>query len=645
MKKTVLLFCCASLISMGYIQAQSFLKENFNTVKAPDLPANWESIPEATWKTGNPDVIAPSFGRLYGLQIATTGYTSAVAIDGNQKTSDSAILATPSVNIPAGATTVSAFFDVCFMKRGKEALSFVASTDGGKKWETVSEVSPITATSLWERRKIDLSSYAGKNNVRFGLRYSNAKTNLVGTAIANFAILQGTDLILSTVSAGNNLYNGAFYAISGTNISIEGTVLNSGTDTITQYTVKYQQGANPAKSYSVTTTLRPNRPGTFKHDIPFNIAANNTYPIKVWVEAEGDLNNENDSADITLVGLSQFPQKRIVFEEATGAWCTWCPRGTVAMDEFAENNPGIVAQIAVHNGDAMVDADYDRFLNKYIKGYPSMVVDRNLVDDPSRLPSYYNQYKDMFGVADITLDDVTVDETNVSVKVSIKPVAEIKDAKLALVTTESNLSGEGKGWDQVNAYSGGRNGKMGGWEEHPSPVKGSKFHFVARDIAPSADGAASGLPATMTAGSSYEATITATLKQEWKKENLQYIVLLIGADGKILNSNFTDLPHLEAVLPDGTSITNIDAGINEAVLYPNPAKNTTYLAVNAQDATTATISITDIMGRSVSHPISSKLQAGKNVLTIPTQLLANGSYLVNLTTEKGNTVMKLQVAK
>src|SRR5690606_14266180 len=138
------------------------------------------------------------------------------------------------------------------------------------------------------------------------------------------------------------------------------------------------------------------------------------------------------------------------------------------------------------------------------------------------------------------------------------------------------------------------------------------------------------------------ATITATLKQEWKKENLQYIVLLIGADGKILNSNFTDLPHLEAVLPDGTSITNIDAGINEAVLYPNPAKNTTYLAVNAQDATTATISITDIMGRSVSHPISSKLQAGKNVLTIPTQLLANGSYLVNLTTEKGNTVMKLQ---
>lgn len=651
MKKVVLIIGCVSLLSVRQSWAQSFLKENFNSVTAPALPANWESIPANTWKTGNPDEIAPRFTSLYSARLATTGYTSAVAINGTPTISDSAVLATPAVSIAAGATAVSAFFNVCFVKHNRETLFFVASTDGGNTWVNVSEVQ-ASQTSLWVRRKIDLSDYAGQNNVRFGFRYRNNKINLVGAAIDNFTIMDGTDLILSGADAGSSFWGDVYYEASGTNTSINGTVLNSSTHAITGYTVKYQQGANAPESYSVTTSLQPLASEGFTHNIPFNVAASNTYPIKVWIEIDNDLNPENDSADITLIGIPQLPEKRIVFEEGTGVWCTWCPRGTVAMDQFAETNPGKATQIAVHNAlagagsDAMHYPVYVSFLGRYLSGYPSMTVDRTIVDDPSRLMIHYNRYKDQFGFADISLDEVTENGTAVSVKVSIKPAVEINGAKLALVTTESNLSGDGRGWDQVNAYSGGRNGPMGGWENLPSPAHGTKFHFVARDISPSPGGAASGLPETLEAGSTYEATLTATLKEEWKKENLQYIVLLIGEDGNIMNSNFTELPHLEVVISDAaTSVSNVAAGINKATLYPNPARETAYLQIDVQEVTKATLTVTDIMGRSIGNDVNSNLKTGNNIISIPIQLLANGTYLVNLTTDNGNVSLKLQIIR
>lgn len=93
------------------------------------------------------------------------------------------------------------------------------------------------------------------------------------------------------------------------------------------------------------------------------------------------------------------------------------------------------------------------------------------------------------------------------------------------------------------------------------------------------------------------------------------------------------------------AISNVEAGIEHASIYPNPTKDLAYLTVNSKESVLATVTITDAMGRTLGNNIQVKMNAGQNSITIPTKQLANGMYFVNLNTEKGNLVFKLQVIK
>lgn len=94
------------------------------------------------------------------------------------------------------------------------------------------------------------------------------------------------------------------------------------------------------------------------------------------------------------------------------------------------------------------------------------------------------------------------------------------------------------------------------------------------------------------------------------------------------------------------AISNIEAGLENAIIYPNPAKNgNTTISLNSKNAAKATITITDMTGRSMNNAINADINVGVNTITVPTAQLASGTYLVNLNTENGNLVFKLEVVK
>lgn len=663
MKKTLLALTFLSAIGVGTAKAQTYLAlQDFNSATAPTLPTGWNSSVSGAWATGAPNTVVPNIVDYYNLNTAT--HMNAVGINGGTTGNNGAILSTPVFSIPAGSVNPALTYDQAYYKFRltaqptlPETLTFVMSTDGGTTWADVME---LTADTLftWETRSIPMTAYIGQTNLKAGFRYKNNSLAIIGAALDNIKVWTGTDLSMVGGAGTAHPAGGIDYQVVNTATSINGVVQNLGTSSASGTIWYSSNGGTPINAGAIATN--PLGSAAYSNfTFNFTPVAATTYTLKTWVVAAGDGVHTNDTTTITVVGVPSLPTKKLVFEENTCTKCTWCPRGTVGMDEFAGSHPGMAAQIALHDNFQGTDAMATSSLTPYITlltaagtgygGNPSVYIDRTTYDDPGSIEDIYNANKDAFGFANVTMTTPTISGNAVTVPVTVSPAIAVSGAKLALVVTESNVTGTTTGYSQTNtAYSGGGNGVMGGFELQPStvPFANIRYHFVARSISPAPGGAASGLPATMAAGSTNTATLNATLDPSWNQSNLQYIVLLIGADGKILNSAFSAAPTLLPVLYTPTAIVNVNAGIKKSTIYPNPVSaGKASLEVELTEAMEGTVIISDATGRVVLTEQAQQLHIGKNVLDVQTSSLLNGSYYVSLNTAKGNICLKLEVVK
>ncbi len=85
----------------------------------------------------------------------------------------------------------------------------------------------------------------------------------------------------------------------------------------------------------------------------------------------------------------------------------------------------------------------------------------------------------------------------------------------------------------------------------------------------------------------------------------------------------------------GEAKTNFD----NLVLYPNPVRNSLTLTFGSTAQGSTIIDVIDMLGRKVSSTVFAT-QQGLNPLTIATDGLQNGAYLVRLTAANGNTVVR-----
>jgi hypothetical protein len=659
MKTKMILLPLLLLFSSGMtVNAQVFISEDFNAVSNPGLPTGWTSSPAGQWVTGAPDIVLPNAESMTTLSVNKPAHMKVMGVDGSQATADGAMIASPAVSIPASATDIILEYDVAFFNTylegpppHGEGLILLVSTDGGATWSDVDYVAGLTNPqhSTWDSRTISMSAYTGEENLKIGFRYTNEGGSIIGAAFDNIKLVNGADGTVIAAFAGDNPdpSTGTGYQLSGSDATLTGSVKNTGSLPIASYYIKYQAGNGPVQSSPlITTPLASMSTADFPAGLIVSIPENATYPIQAWVEATNDVNHFNDTAATVTVGVPYIPLKRPVFEEGTGTWCGWCPRGAVFMDHFAAtHSDGVAAQIAFHNNDPMTVATYDSYMSNYVSGFPNLVVDRTLVKNPNTIDTAFTIAQNNFGFADFNMGTPVIDGNTVSIPVTIKPVVTISNPKLALVVTESNVTGSGPDWSQNNYYSGGDNGLMGGWESEAGHVDNVYFHFVARSITPGPGGADAGLPSTLIADITYNATLTATLNSSWKPDDLQYIAFLInGNNTSIMNSAFTALPALSPGLTNTATVADIEGDIEQVVLYPNPAADKSSLSVQLKDAGNAVLSISDLTGKKVFGK-TAQTHTGNNILEIDTSQLTSGYYLVNFATEKGNVVRKLQVIK
>jgi len=423
--------------------------------------------------------------------------------------------------------------------------------------------------------------------------------------------------------------------IAGQNVSPTVSILNAGQTALTSFNVNLNyNGQN--YSQNVTGVNIPSI-GSYTVAIPaLNLVAGAMNAVVTISNINGG--NDDNVNDNTLTQevnpVVPAAGKIVVGEEATGTWCQWCPRGAVFMDKFQADYAGYWAGIAVHNGDPMTVTAYDDGIGTLIGGYPSALVDRLGDVDPSQMGTDFFTRLQTAPKGIITNGatwDAATRELNVSITTTMAQ-ATTGAYKIACVLTEDGVTGTGAGYNQANAYAGGNNGVMGGYESLPSPVPAAQmvYDHVARAIAPSFTGQTGVVPSSTAAGDTYTANFTFTLPTTWDETQMHIVGMLIEPQGKVDNAGYTTI--------DGAVQNGYVAGVEEIsgvlleqmlVVAPNPATDFTNITMHIPTKAQVSLRVLDAKGSILQGRQYGSLQ-GDFEVGINTSNYAPGLYLVEL---------------
>ncbi|WP_027377552.1 Omp28-related outer membrane protein [Kaistella palustris] len=425
------------------------------------------------------------------------------------------------------------------------------------------------------------------------------------------------------------------FMVAGDQTMIKVTLKNNGTTNITSVELNWNDGTGDHKQ-RVVAYLNVGQQREIAHPVPLTadgsvIETKNVTVTVTQVNDGPDTNPADNTQQAPISIVSQSISKKVIFEEGTGTWCGWCPRGMVALDAVNQQYPDDQISIAVHNNDPMVLAPYNA--GAAFSGFPGMNVDRELkgVDiNPNSIGNYVTTRKQLLSPAQLT-GDFSITGSTLSANVNAKFLINNPNTnyRLAVVIVEDGVKGTANGYRQSNYYSGGGNGPMGGFENLPNPVPAAQmvYDHVGRALLGGYNGEVNSVPAAITDGQNVGYTFEYTVPAEYIKDNIHAVLLLIdSSDGTIL---------------DGAKLTKTNLAVNdtkanaaEYTIYPNPAKTDFNLKFPANG--TYTVTVYDMNGREVKNSGAVNVMNKTALLTIK---LLPGKYFVNISKD-GKSVTK-----
>ncbi len=429
------------------------------------------------------------------------------------------------------------------------------------------------------------------------------------------------------------------------------TVRNLGTSVINSFDLSIaQNGGSPIVQNVTGLTLASLATTTVNVATPFTLLPGANVFIATVSNVNG-LGPDGDAADNvisqTMISVTPAAGKMVVAEEGTGTWCQFCPRGAVFMDLMNTRYSAYFAPIAVHNNDPMKVAVYDAGVGSLISGYPSALVDRHPIGDPSVIEQSFLARIAVAPKAFIVNGAIYNSTTRV-LQVSITSTVQSAitgNYKLACVLTEDEVTGT-TGYAQKNAYAGGAMGVMGGYELLPNPVPASKmvYDHVARFISPSFAGFPNATGTSASSGDVFTYNFSFTLPASFDDTQIHIIGLFIDPAGKINNASSTTIP--EAVV--NGYVSGIGVGVNdiasapdaEVSLYPNPSTNYTSVSLNLTKAADVQVAIYSVSGSLIGNKNYGQLK-GAILLPIDMTTFGPGLYFVNIMINGKASVLKL----
>ena len=508
---------------------------------------------------------------------------------------------------------------------------------------TVATYNETNFGTSYELKNVDLSAYDGMMVYIAFVHYNDDGDNWI---IDDVEVRSPYNLDAKIDSASLDRYS-----LTSTDNQLSIDVTNNGITAITSLDISWNDGTtNYSENFSIN--IAPGATETINHSTQVNYGAVVEKNITVTINSVNggaDEDSSNDSLSKQFNTVSQSGTKVVFIEEATGTWCGWCPRGAVGLDYMTSTYPDTVVGVAVHNADPMAVSEYDAGIGQYISGYPSGVVDRTYGDvDPSQtsLQTAYDALN-----AEIVPVDLSAGATQsgniltISAQANFYTTFSAANYRLGVIISEDGVTGTGDGtnvnnqdYDQVNYYSGGGNGPMGGYENYTDPVPATQmvYNHVGRAVLGGYNGQINSVPAVINDGDSVSYDFTYTIPATSDQANLHIVVVLIDStDGSIVGAS-------QRSVAQALSVEDV-SGIDSIKLYPNPATDILNIAFQAGNGD-YNITITDMLGRTVINNNYKGLFGAQNI-ELPVSQLNAGHYIMNINDGNASYSTKFVISK
>jgi hypothetical protein len=509
-------------------------------------------------------------------------------------------------------------------------------------------------TNEWELFVNDVSYGVGQNSVNqvasvdlFPVNANYGGNNQASFYIDDFAY-EHTPYVLPSVNGAVTLILGV-NGLAGQDVVPSAQVRNLGVEDITSFDLSLTyNGESISTSVSGLSLASLDYTSVAFTDYITLIPGENDVVVTISnVNGAGDDGDaSDDDKTISVSPVVPAEGKMVLGEEGTGTWCQWCPRGAVFMDFMETTYYDYWAGVAVHNGDPMVYGPYDTGLQTLISGYPSSIVDRGPDIDPSDMEIDFIERIQIPPTATFLIGaeyDENTNELLVSLTTTFTMNATGTDFNIAMVVTEDGVTGTGSGYNQSNAYAGGNNGEMGGYENLPSPVPASQmvYDHVGRTIMPSFAGASGVFPQEVNEGDVFVTNYTLQVDPSWETDNFHII-------GMVINNNTDQVDNagkatFEEAVNNGfvLGINNIPA-LSDFKMFPNPTTNHANIELGETNGENVTVSIFTVDGRMIAQRNYGNVP---NNMMIPlnTDNWTKGVYMVQVNVGQDVTNRKLVV--
>lgn len=476
---------------------------------------------------------------------------------------------------------------------------------------------------------VDLSAYVGQQiYIAFMMRNDDGDNFIID----NVTVEEGL-----AINATLSTLNISRYLLSNQDTTLEFDIRNSGSTEITSLQLNWNDGTD--HSSTVDVNIPSGATTTVNHPVAINYSTVQQYDITASIDlvnGSADENPEDNSLMTSVNVISQDGGKKVLFEEGTGTWCGWCPRGAVAMDYMAETHPETFIGIAVHNNDPMTLAEYNDGAS--IQGFPGMNVDRVELGAGvgiDTMEAFLNAYSQPTPVAISATSALSGRDITVDASATFYSNFNNSNFRLGLILVEDHVTGTSSGYAQANYYAGGGSGEMNGYENLPNPVPASEmvYDHVGRALIGGYNGLEGTVPTNLVDGQSISHTFSYTVPEEFDLDHLHGVVVLIDqSNGSIVNANKFDI----------NSLSVNDLAINtDFAIFPNPAKEQVSIRISENGNYNAIIY--NMTGKQVSSFNLNELSNNEST-TIPVNNLKPGVYILTLA-KKGKSFSKKLIIK
>lgn len=350
----------------------------------------------------------------------------------------------------------------------------------------------------------------------------------------------------------------------GESLSLPVTVRATSGTPIESFTIEYTLGGTPYTSEFEFNPAVPSGAGRYI-DVNLEFPAQNE-KLREQVEFKISKINGDDydaagaTAEATVVVVDEVPVHQTLYEEYTGTWCGYCPRGFAALEYIAKNHPDFV--VASFHSSTQGASDPMQVTNSFpseVGGFPSAVLNRSYQIDPyNGTQQFMNMELPVVGdilalnavptpwrVA-VTHEWETPDQLVAKAEVANVAGFEKGNYKIAYLLVADGLSGKTAAWRQSNYYSTNApnfipelNAFCRGGEYGKSYVSGLIYNDVV--VSPNGiHGEAGSIPTSLAPEESASHSLTFDLSKISStlipdRNKLRVIAIVLDKDGRVLN--------------------------------------------------------------------------------------------------------------